>query len=117
MENLSQDYVFVRYMGPKFVIAFSGVEASGVASFLNEMKEKVENMQIELTEEERQELNLEVKMSGKEPKGASCKEIAMPKLNFVISSYYKGTGLEEVLKKLEEYLDHADAQESDITNI
>lgn len=25
-ENISQDYVFVRYMGPKFVIAFSGVE-------------------------------------------------------------------------------------------
>ncbi len=117
MENLSQDYVFVRYMGPKFVIAFSGVEASGVAGFLNEIKEKVENMQIELTEEERQELNLEVRMSGAEPKGAGCKEIAMPKLNFVISSYYKGTGLEEVLKKLEEYLDHADVQESDITNI
>ncbi len=117
MENLSQDYVFVRYMGPKFVIAFSGVEANAVAGFLNEIKEKVENMQIELTEEERQELNLEVKMSGREPKGASCKEIAMPKLNFVISSYYKGTGLEEVLKKLEEYLDHADVQESDITNI
>ena len=40
-----------------------------------------------------------------------------PKLNFVISSYYKGTGLEEILKKEEEYLDHADINESDITNI
>lgn len=28
----------------------------------------------------------------------NVKEIAIPKLNFVISSYYKGTGLEEVLK-------------------
>ncbi len=27
-ENISQDYVFVRYMGPKFVIAFSGVETN-----------------------------------------------------------------------------------------
>ena len=45
------------------------------------------------------------------------KEIAVPRLNFVISSYYKGTGLEEVLKKLEEYLDNADPNESDITNI
>lgn len=116
-ENLSQDYVFVRYMGPKFVIAFSGVEAQGVAGFLNEIKEKIETMQIELTEEERQELNLEVKLPGRDPKGASCREIATPRLNFVISSYYKGTGLEEVLKKLEEYLDHADSQESDITNI
>lgn len=32
-ENISSEYVFVRYMGPKFVIAFSGVEASGVADF------------------------------------------------------------------------------------
>ena len=116
-ENLSQDYVFVRYMGPKFVIAFSGVEEQGVASFLNEIKEKIETMKIELTEEERQELNLEVQLPGRDLKGTNCREVAVPRLNFVISSYYKGTGLEEVLKKLEEYLDHADYQESDITNI
>ena len=116
-ENISQDYVFVRYMGPKFVIAFSGVEANSVADFLNEMKEKIETMQIELTEEERQELNLEAKLPGRDTKGTNCREVATPKLNFVISSYYKGTGLEEVLKKLEEYLDHADSKESDITNI
>ena len=42
---------------------------------------------------------------------------AFPKLNFVISTYYKGTGLEEILRKLEEYLDNADTNESDITNI
>ena len=51
-ENLAQEYIFVRYMGPKFVIAFSGVETNAVADFLNEMKEKVESMQIRLTEEE-----------------------------------------------------------------
>ena len=116
-ENISEDYVFVRYMGPKFVIAFSGVDANGVAGFLNEIKEKIETMQIELTEEEIQELNLEAKLPGREINGANCRETAIPRLNFVISSYYKGTGLEEVLKKLEEYLDHADSQESDITNI
>lgn len=116
-ESLSQDYVFVRYMGPKFVIAFSGVEADGLAGFLNEIKEKIETMQIELTEEERQQFNLETNLPGKESKGNDCNQVAMPKLNFVISSYYKGTGLEEVLKKLEEYLDDADSQESDITNI
>lgn len=116
-ESLSEEYVFVRYMGPKFVIAFSGVEAEGVAGFLNEIKEKIETMQIELTEQERQELNLEVTLPGREAKGTECREMATPKLNFVISSYYKGTGLEEVLKKLEEYLDYADNQENDITNI
>lgn len=116
-DSISQDYVFVRYMGPKFVIAFSGVEINGVADFLNEIKEKIETMQIQLTEEERQELDLEAKLPGKVTKETRCKEVAIPRLNFVISSYYKGTGLEEVLKKLEEYLDHADKQESDITNI
>ena len=40
-----------------------------------------------------------------------------PRLNFALSTYYKGTGLEEVLKKLEEYIDSADKSESDITKI
>ena len=115
-ENLSQEYVFVRYMGPKFVIAFSGVEANAVADFLNDIKEKIEAMQISLTEEEIQDLNLEVNSKKKLTKEAT-KEVAIPKLNFVISSYYKGTGLEEVLKKLEEYLDNAAPDESNITNI
>lgn len=116
-ENISEDYVFVRYMGPKFVIAFSGVETSGVADFLNEIKEKIETTAIELTQEERQALELEVALPGKAMKGNECKEAAVPRLNFAISSYYKGTGLEEVLKKLEEYLDKAPSSESDITNI
>ena len=38
-------------------------------------------------------------------------------LNFVITTYYKGTALEAVLKKLEEYLDTASADESDINKI
>ncbi len=115
-ENLSQEYVFVRYMGPKFVIAFSGVEANAVADFLNDIKEKIETMQISLTEDEIQNLNLEVNSRKKLTKEAT-KEVAVPRLNFVISSYYKGTGLEEVLKKLEEYLDNAAPNESNITNI
>ncbi|MGN1298297.1 MAG: GGDEF domain-containing protein [Clostridia bacterium] len=114
-ENISSEYVFVRYMGPKFVIAFSGVEADGVADFLNEIKEKIEAMQIQLTEEEIEELNLNASIKNKMAKNDG--DVVMPRLNFVISSYYKGTGLEEVLKKLEEYLDNADSQESDITNI
>ncbi len=116
-QNIAEDYVFVRYMGPKFVIAFSGVEADGVADFLNEIKEKIETTPIELTQQEIQELNLEVKLSKKAIDSADNKQITIPKLNFVISSYYKGTGLEEVLKKQEEYLDHANVIESDITNL
>lgn len=114
-ENISSQYVFVRYMGPKFVIAFSGVSIDGVADFLNEIKEKLETMQISLTEEEIQTANLEVNNQKKDKE--ECNMTAIPKLNFVISTYYKGTGLEEVLKKLEEYLDNADKNESDITSI
>jgi len=116
-ESLAQEYVFVRYMGPKFVIAFSGVEANGVADFLNELKEKIENMKITLDEKELKELNLVVNSKTKTSKNGNNEQIATPQLNFVISSYYKGTGLEEVLKKEEEYLDNADINESDITSI
>ena len=115
-ENISSEYVFVRYMGPKFVIAFSGVETNGVADFLNEIKEKIETMKIQLTDQEINELNLDVATKNKTIKNCEG-AVAIPRLNFVISSYYKGTGLEEVLKKLEEYLDNADIKESDITNI
>lgn len=116
-ESLAQEYVFVRYMGPKFVIAFSGVEANGVADFLNELKEKIENMKITLDEKELKELKLVVNSKTKTSKNGNNEQIATPQLNFVISSYYKGTGLEEVLKKEEEYLDNADINESDITSI
>ena len=69
-------------MGPKFVIAFSGVEISGVVEFVNDLKEKIENTKIVLEEDE--------------------KMAAFPRMNFAISTYYKGPGLEEVLKKQEE---------------
>ena len=100
-ENISPDYVFVRYMGPKFAIVFSGVEVSGVADFINDKKDVVEELKVTIQDEE----------TGK------ILQAATPRLNFVLSKYYKGTGLEEVLKKLEEYLDNADINESDITNI
>ena len=40
-----------------------------------------------------------------------------PSLNFVVATYYKGTGIEEVLKKLEKYLDEASKEESQINSI
>ena len=111
-ENLSEEYVFVRYMGPKFVIAFSGVDATGVADFLNEIKEKIETTPIKLEEEPQVYENSSKKLTKRK-----IEQVATPRLNFVISSYYKGTGIEKVLKKLEEYLDSADINESNITSI
>lgn len=112
-ENISNDYVFVRYMGPKFVIAFSGVDTSGVTEFLNDSKGKIESLKILIQNTEQ--------ITDKVPEGSQLEtqegQYVEPILNFVMGSYYKGTGLEEVLKKLEEYLDTANPQESDINNI
>ena len=111
--NISEEYVFVRYMGPKFVIAFSGVDTEGVASFINDIKDNIEQMKISLPED-----NTEYTTQTNQHKDIDMSEQQVtPLINVALSSYYKGTGLEEVLKKLEEYLDHADKQESDITNI
>lgn len=109
-EKLSNEYIFVRYMGPKFVIVFSGVEVNGVIEFLEDLKKEVEGLEIEdVVVAEANE-----KASTKKKKKA---QITKPKLNFVLSTYYKGTALEIVLKKLEEYLDTANKEENDINNI
>ena len=112
-ENISEDYVFVRYMGPKFVIAFSGVDTEGVASFINDIKDHIEQMKISLPEN----TNNYTTENNEDKTMDMSKQEVTPMINVALSSYYKGTGLEEVLKKLEEYLDNADKQESDITNI
>lgn len=116
-DSISEDYIFVRYMGPKFVIAFSGVEINGVADFLNDKKENIENLKISLEDVNEKENSDDIVIKPKKSKRQVIQQVAQPKLNFVISSYYKGTGLEEILKKLEQYLDSADENESDINNI
>ena len=101
-ENISNTYVFVRYMGPKFVIVFSGVDTESVVDFLNDLKNSIENMDISLRDENGDIIE---------------EQTTKVTLNIALSTYYKGTGLEEILKKLEEYIDNADKNESDITNI
>ena len=46
--------------------------------------------------------------------GKSNVKIVSPKINVAITTYYKGTALEGVTKKLEEYLDNADSNENNI---
>ena len=100
--NLSNQYIFVRYMGPKFVIVFSGIERSAVSGFIKQMKDDVEALEIEPVDVEFED-------------GEDV--IAKPKINIIISTYYKGTALEGVLKKQEEYLDNADKNESRISEL
>ena len=91
----------------------SGVDNESVSVFINDIKDHIEKLKVSLPEDieeytTQNEENKEVDLSGKE---------VTPILNIALSTYYKGTGLEEVLKKLEEYLDNANENESDITNI
>ena len=114
--NISDQYVYIRYMGPKFVIVFSGVTTDSVIDFITNIKSNAEQMNISL-EENFQTVDLDDE--GKNEKNSKKKKIQQvnAKLNFVITTYYKGTGMEEVLKKLEQYLDSCDKNEHSITTI
>ena len=90
-QNLSEEYIFVRYMGPKFAIVFSGIEMDAIVNFMTQVKSEIDKIAIEVEEQE-----------------------VTPKINIVLSTYYKGTALEGLTKKLEEYLDEADKDESTI---
>ena len=96
-EELAPEYLFVRYMGPKFAIVFSGVEIGSVEEYIKSMKEKIESLKIPSAED----------YNG-EPIEVS------PKINIALATYYKGTVLVGITKKLEEYLDTADSAESNI---
>lgn len=105
-DSISPEYIFVRYMGPKFVIAFSGIDNDGVVEFVKDIKKNIEEMEIEPVEDET-----------KAKKTKKKQENVKVKLNFVLSTYYKGTALEMVTKKLEDYLDKAEKEENTINTI
>lgn len=102
-ESITSEYIFVRYMGPKFAIIFSGVDLQSVVEFVQDLKNNIEEIEIEEI--------ISNDQTKKKPKYVRAK------LNFVLTTYYKGTAMENVTKKLEEYLDNADKNESDINNI
>ena len=114
--NISNDYIFIRYMGPKFVIVFSGVDMDSVTAFISDIKNQAEEIEISLPENNNiEEIEIEAMNQNKKKEDVAVKVNA--KLNFVLTTYYKGTGMEEVLKKLEQYVDNADKTENDITCI
>ncbi len=116
--NVSKDYLFIRYMGPKFVIVFSGVDTESVENFIGDIKAEIEKTPISITENENiDEIEIEDGVKKVKKKKEKTPPSAIPRLNFVLTTYYKGTGMEEVLKKLEQYIDSADKNESEITCI
>ena len=94
--NLAQDYVFVRYMGPKFVIVFSGVDTNGATNFMKDMKLKMESLKIDYAEDYPYDDNED-----------GSKKVS-PKIRIAISTYYKGTALDGALKKMEQFIDSSD---------
>ena len=98
-ESISPSYVFVRYNGPKFVIAFAGIDTAGVEDFIKDLKQKVENIEIEEIPEGTEEIE--------EQEETEEYAKVKAKLNFALTTYYKGTALEKVMKKLEDYLDNS----------
>ena len=114
--RMNSQYIFVRYMGPKFVIAFSGVEEDSLEEFLTDVKTEMEELVI-IDEEEIVEKIREVKGKRVRVKEVKPQKEASPKINFVVSTYYKGTGIELLTQKLEEYLDTAEKEENQINYI
>ena len=115
--NIVGEYLFIRYMGPKFVIVFSGVDPDSAVGFIKNRKIDLEKMNIAQKKEDFEEIDIEKTGKKKTTKKSKKPEIVNPRLNFVVTTYYKGTGMEEVLKKLEQYLDNCDKSESTITTI
>ena len=115
--NIAKEYIFIRYMGPKFVIVFSGVDIDAVTNFISDIKHEIEKIPISLQEKNVEEIELDQVDKSKKKNNKKENPSVTPKLNFVLTRYYKGTGMEEVLKKLEQYIDNADKSENDITSI
>ena len=95
--NLADEYFFVRYMGPKFAIVFSGTDEDGVVNFMKNIKLQIEDIMINVQKVKKSKL-----------------KTVSPKINVAITTYYKGTALDGVMKKLEEYLDNAKINENNI---
>lgn len=114
--KMAAQYIFVRYMGPKFMIVFSGVEEGSVEEFLKLLKEEIEGLELVEEEEEIQKIRI-IKGKKVRVREIKPKQTASPKLNFVVSTYYKGTGLEQLNNKLEEYIDNAPKDENQINYI
>lgn len=114
--KLPSQYIFIRYMGPKFIIVFSGVEAESVEDYLSDLKNEIEEMNIKQGSVIKKKTKI---IDGKKDKvkTKTKEKEASPKLNLVVSKYYKGTGIEQLTKRLEEYLDNADKDESQINYI
>lgn len=132
--NLSTEYVFVRYMGPKFAIVFSGVETKGAFEFMKSLKIQMEALNIQAN---LQDVNNFANFASEQPNNnytgntnniidngsedviynnKTEQQVSVkPKIRVVVATYYKGTSLDGAFKKIEEFIDKSD--ENSITQV
>ena len=132
--NLSTEYVFVRYMGPKFAIVFSGVETKGAFEFMKSLKLQMEALNIQAN---LQDVNNFANFASEQPNNSYTgntnniidngsedviynnkteQQVSVkPKIRVVVATYYKGTSLDGAFKKIEEFIDKSD--ENSITQV
>ena len=132
--NLSTEYVFVRYMGPKFAIVFSGVETKGAFEFMKSLKLQMEALNIQAN---LQDVNNFANFASGQPNNSYTgntnniidngsedviynnkteQQVSVkPKIRVVVATYYKGTSLDGAFKKIEEFIDKSD--ENSITQV
>ena len=132
--NLSTEYVFVRYMGPKFAIVFSGVETKGAFEFMKSLKIQMEALNIQAN---LQDVNNFANFASEQPNNSYTgntnniidngsedviynnkteQQVSVkPKIRVVVATYYKGTSLDGAFKKIEEFIDKSD--ENSITQV
>ena len=124
--NLASEYLFVRYMGPKFAIVFSGVETNGAFEFMKGLKQQIESLNVQFNINDRNKFNSTEHLNSNSLKNNdfensmdfsenidNSKNIEQqlsvkPKIKVVVSTYYKGTSLDGAFKKIEEFIDKND---------
>lgn len=101
-KSLSIEYYFIKYAEDELAIVFSGSDSDGVENFLEDLKENVEKIRVKTVGSLKESMN-----------GLAV----APKLNIAMTTYYKETALEKMLVNLDNYLESAESNESDITYV
>lgn len=88
--GISANHCVVRFQGPKFAVSFAGEDIERAKILTTTLKEQLTEVKV-ITDDDK---------------------VVKAKINFVLATYYKGTGLEEIIRKLEEYLDMTEDNDS-----
>lgn len=83
-EKITDNEIFVRYFGPKFLIAFPGMQAEEIKDKLDELKTTIESTKIKVAARKNVNANI----------------------NIACGTYYKGTGLDGISRRLEDKLNN-----------